>query len=440
MGKEEVKTSPVVQVNRALWLYGMLVILVTAGCWCAYMRHGAPDLRPLFWIQYQYTDLTDYADKMSHLHGGAAKLGFGPPTYNYPAPAAFVFKTLLYAFPGYGVRTYLSFLTICILGFGYSTWRAIRSTGVRQNATAAILITMVLGYPLWFTADRANIEGVVWALGAVGLCFLLRGRYKAAAVFIGLAASVKPFSIVFLVLLLGRRKFKEAALGAATTAVTILVGLTAMGPTPWQAYKDLQPGVTRYIDGYVENLLPVFESRFGHSVLDGMKAVAVTVEMGGIRSRQAIVDVPKLMMEPGGWHVVHTLVGVYAFIVVTGLGLTLAAFRRMPLLNQLTAAGVVVAIFPPVAGDYTLLHLYVPFGALVVFLAREVAEGKAQLRYGPMMAFAVLYGLLFAPLTVLMFYAGLGKLLVLLALLAVAARSPMRSAYFGDQADEDALE
>lgn len=433
MGNAEAKSSPQAQVNRALWLYGMLVILVTAGCWVAYLHRGAPDLRPLFWRPARFTDLTDYANKMSHLHGGAAKLGFGPPTYNYPAPAAFVFHALLYTFPGYGVRTYLSFLAVCNLGFGYVMWRAIRSTPVQQNATAVILITMLLGYPLWFAADRGNTEGVVWALAGAGLCFLLRGRYKAAAVFIGLAASVKPFSIIFLVLLLARCKFKEAALGAAITGVTILVALTAMGPTPWQAYKDLRPGVGRYIGMYVENLLPAQESRFGHSVLDGMKAVAVSVEMGGIRPRQAIDDVAKLMKEPGGWHVVRTLVRVYPFIVVAGLGLTLAAFWRMPLLNQLTAVGVAVSIFAPVAGDYTLLHLYVPFGALVVFLAREVAEGTAQLRYGPMIAFAVLYALLFAPLTILMFYAGLGKLVVLLVLLVVAARTPMRSAYFGDE-------
>jgi hypothetical protein len=77
--------------------------------------------------------------------------------------------------------------------------------------------------------------------------------------------------------------------------------------------------------------------------------------------------------------------------------------------------------------------LYVPFGALLVFLAREVAEGEGQLRYGSMIALAVIYALLFSPLTFLMYYAGFGKLLVLLALLVVAARSPMRSAYFGDE-------
>lgn len=431
--KEEAAAGPAAQVNRALFLYGVLVIAVTLASWVVYLRYPAFDLRPLFWREYRFSDLTDYVEKMAHLRGGAAKLGFGPPTYNYPAPAAFVFKALLYTFPGHAARTYLCFLAICIAAFGYVAWRSIRSTPVRQNAAAAIAITALLGYPLWFTADRANTEGVVWALAAAGLCFLLRGRYRAAAVLIGLAASVKPFSILFLLLLLGRRKFKEAALGAATSAVAILVALTVMGPTPWKAYHDLQPGVSRYVDLYVENLKPVGEARFSHSLLDGMKAVAVTAEMGGIHPRQAIGDVQRLMQEPGGWHAVHTLVRVYSVIVVVGLGLLLAVFSRMPMLNQMTGLGVAVTLFPPVAGDYTLLHLYVPFGALVVFLAREAAEGKARLDYAAMIAFAAIYALLFSPLTLLMFYAGTGKLLLLLALLAVAARSPMPSAYFGDE-------
>jgi len=56
-----------------------------------------------------------------------------------------------------------------------------------------------------------------------------------------------------------------------------------------------------------------------------------------------------------------------------------------------------------------------------------------------LLAFAVIYGLLFSPLTFLMLYAGDAKLLLLLALLVVAARSPMRNEYFGDPAVHDAM-
>ena len=47
-------------------------------------------------------------------------------------------------------------------------------------------------------------------------------------------------------------------------------------------------------------------------------------------------------------------------------------------------------------------------------------------------AFAGIYALLFAPLAFLMLYASDAKLLLLLALLFVAARSPMHSAYSPD--------
>jgi hypothetical protein len=67
-----------------------------------------------------------------------------------------------------------------------------------------------------------------------------------------------------------------------------------------------------------------------------------------------------------------------------------------------------------------------------VYLTREVAIGKAIFPYSSMLALAVIYALLFSPLTFLMIYAGDAKLLLLLALLFVAARSPMPCTYFGD--------
>jgi hypothetical protein len=102
----------------------------------------------------------------------------------------------------------------------------------------------------------------------------------------------------------------------------------------------------------------------------------------------------------------------------------------MPILSQIAVLAVAIAIFQPVAAGYTLLHLYLLFGALVVFLTREVATGKVAFSYASILAFAVIYALLFSPLTFLIIYAGDAKLLLLLALLMIAARSPMRSEYF----------
>ncbi len=387
--------------------------------------------RPLFAKYDQFHDLTNYIDKTAHLYRGAAALGAGLPIFTYPAPAAFVYKLLLYPFPGHPVRPFLTFLTICIVGFAFVAWRACRpGRAVRLSAAAAIVVTAVLGYPMWFVADRGNIEAVVWALAAAGLCLLLRGRTRSAAVLIGLSAAIKPFTILFLLLLLRHRRYKEAALGVATAGLMLLAALTVLGPNPWRAYQGLKPGISLYVARYVTNLTPVEEMRFNHSLLDGMKSAAVTVEMGGIYPVKALVEVTQLRAEPGGWHGVRPLVRVYPFVVFAGLGLLIAVFYRMPMLNQLTALAVAVTLFPPVSGDYTLLFLYLPFATLLVFLTREVAAGKTTISYASMLAFACIYGLLFSPLTFLMLYAGDAKLLLLLALLVVAARSPMRSEYF----------
>jgi len=430
---ENVAGNAASQVRVALWIYALLVALVTWASWAVYWLSGIFMTRPLFAKYDQFHDLTNYIDKTAHLYRGAAALGTGLPVFNYPPPGAFVFKVLLYTFPGHPVRPFLTFLAICIVGFAFVAWRACRpSRAVRLSAVAAIVVTAVLGYPMWFVADRGNIEAVVWALAAGGLCLLLRGRTSSAAVLIGLSAAIKPFTILFLLLLLRHRRYKDAALGVATAGLMLLAALTALGPNPWRAYQDLKPGISIYAARYITNLTPVEEARFSHSLLDGMKSAAVTVEMGGIYPIKALVEVTQLRTEPGGWHGVRPLVRVYPFVVFAGIGLICAVFYKMPILNQLTALAVAATLFPPVSGDYTLLFLYLPFATLLVFLTREVAAGKATLHYGSMLAFAVIYALLFSPLTFLMLYAGDAKLLLLLALLVVSARSPMRSEYFDD--------
>jgi Glycosyltransferase family 87 len=439
--RENGLVDSVLQVGGALWLYAFLVMLVTAASWLNYVHRiqvfsyqGAFDSRPFFTKEQRFNDLTYYIGKTAHLRHGSAALGDAQiPVFNYPPPAAFVYKALLYAFPGHAVRTYLAFLAICILGFAFVVWRAVGGTAiVRIAAAAAILTTAVLGYPLLFTADRGNIEAVSWAVAAAGLCFLLRARYAIAAVLIGLACCIKPFSILFLLLLIGQRKYKEAALAVVTTGLVTLAAVTVLGPNPLTVYRNLKPGVSFYKARYVTNLTWLDEMRFEHSLLDGIKSAALTVEMGGIRPNMAVSEIPRLREQPGGWHRVRRLAQFYPFVAIAAFGLVIAVFYKMPLLNQLTALGVTATLLPPNARDYTLLHLYVPFGALLVFLTREVAEGKATFSKASMFALAVIYALLFAPLTFLRVYAADGKLLLLLALLYVVARSPMHSMYFDD--------
>ena len=430
-GHEAVNSAP--QITFALCTYALMVVLVTASSWAIYKHKHESICRPLFDGGSRFSDLTHYAGKVAHLRGAAAALGSGWPIYNYPAPGAFVYKLVIFSFPGHAVRTYLVFLAICSMVFALITWHAARTTkAVRYSVATAIATTAALGYPLIFTADRGNLEGVVWALSTTGLCFLLRAKYRAAALLIGLAACVKPFAILFLLLLLPRRRYREAALGAVTASLVTIAALTYLGPNPWKAYQELLPGVYSHIDSHIVRLDPYEDARFEHSLLDGMKSAALTVEMGGIRPHKAVWEIPILRDEPAGWHIVRRMARIYPYLAIAGLGLLIAVFYRMPMLNQLTALAAAVTLIPPCSADYTLLAMYLPFGALLVFLSREVAAGKAAISHASLLALAVLYALLFSPLTFLMLYAGDAKLLLLLGLLFVTALTPMPSKYFGD--------
>jgi Glycosyltransferase family 87 len=309
--------------------------------------------------------------------------------------------------------------------------------GAHLLPAAAINATALFGFPLIFAVDRGNIEVVVWAFAATGLCFFLRGRCRIAAIFIGIASAIKPFSFLYFLLLLRRRKYKDAAFGAAASAAILLVALSILGHTPWQAYQQLQAGISLTMGRYIANLTPPAELRFAHSLLDFFKSLALAVKLHSLNPDLAVEVGTRLRVQAGGWDVARTLVHIYPAVAIAAIALLAFVFFRKPALNQVIAAAASVTLFPPISSEYTLLHLYIPFGAFLIFLNGDLTAGRAQIKTRWLFAYATLFGLLFAPLTFLRIYAGACKTLVLVAILVLAASSPLPSSDFGDVIDDD---
>lgn len=426
------------RVKLAIGLYLSLLILLSAASWLAYLKHRTFDSRPLFQSSDRFMDLLSFAPKTEHLRNAAETLGSGYPIYNYPAPAAFVIKALIFTFPGHAIATYFSIVFLFLLGFVIAGFYAMRNQGGAHLLPAAAMVaTALFGFPLIFAVDRGNIEVVVWAFAATGLCFLLRGRSRVAAVFIGVASAIKPFSFLYFLLLLRRRKYKDAAFGAAISAAILLIALSILGHTPWQAYRQLQAGISLMMGRYIANLTPPGELRFAHSVLDFLKSLALAVKLRSLNVDLAVEVGTRLRVQPGGWDVARTLVHIYAAVALAAIALLAFVFFRKPALNQVIAAAVSVTLFPPISSEYTLLHLYIPFGAFLIFLNRNLTAGRAQIKVRWVFAYATLFGVLFAPLTFLRIYAGTCKTLVLVAILVVAASSPLPSSYYGDPTDDN---
>jgi hypothetical protein len=66
--REIVAGNAASQVRVALWVYALLVALVTWASWSIYNRSGNEMTRPLFEKSEQFNDLTNYVDKTAHLY------------------------------------------------------------------------------------------------------------------------------------------------------------------------------------------------------------------------------------------------------------------------------------------------------------------------------------------------------------------------------------
>jgi len=84
----------------------------------------------------------------------------------------------------------------------------------------------------------------------------------------------------------------------------------------------------------------------------------------------------------------------------------------------------------PVSSEYTLIHLYVPFGAFLIFLTRDAAAVHVKIKRSIVLTILTLFALLFSPLTFFGTLSGDVKMCLLTAMLIVVSRNPMPSSIF----------
>jgi hypothetical protein len=435
-------------VEGYLWIYALVLVSLTALAWGVYLTEGRPELkRPLFAQNDRFRDLTNYTGKIANLRDGGEALGRGLPVYNYPAPAAYVYAFLLRGFPRHPVRAYISILLMGLFISAALLWKAALHGRTRSwGLAAAIVSTGIFGFPMIFTMDRANLEGAVGLILGTGLVLFVVGRYYGSAIFIGLAASVKPFPGLFFLLLIRKKLYKEAMVGVVAAGCSMVLALTALGPTPLAAYKGLQPGVKRYYNDYIMRVPSPTEGRFEHSIMDGLKSVASRSAHAWNRRKRHKLEAVKSTQASGQSSAesfeilaqesarrstgMRALLPFSVFLSAGAFAFVLLRIFKLPVVNQMILLGIAITLLPPVAAEYTLLHLYVPFGVFLLFLMREVATDRVVCEQKYILTMLILFAFLFSPVTFFGIYAGDFKLLVLVGLLIIAGSYPMPSSMF----------
>jgi hypothetical protein len=217
---------------------------------------------------------------------------------------------------------------------------------MHQRCLNALVFTF-MSYPILFTLDRGNIEGIIFVFLSCAAWLYLSGRSKWAAACIGLAASIKGFPILFLVLFVKEHRWKELMIG-----VTVPVCLTLV------ALLFLKGGVFENL-----TLLRNAFREFGDFLLVGPNGIAYSVSLFGmwytlwVLIHQYFMDVESLRPIVAGYYVVAGIIGLatVVFVLVSRLELWKAWF-------VLVAA---VQLLPFPSYDYKLIHTLVPMFLLI---------------------------------------------------------------------------
>jgi len=350
-----------------------------------------------------------------------------PGTYRWLHTAAFFFNvtTRPVPYPLYSPVAYPPFAALVLAGLYSATspvlrylqvagvWLAVAVWGVRRallrfgigrmTATLFPLTMVAISFPILRLVHEGNVELVLWALTATGVWAYLREYDEAAAVLWGLAAAMKLYPAVLLVLLLPRGRWRALALGVAAFAGATVLALWWLGPTMGVAWRGSLQNVFGY-QGIRASEWSLRELAANHSAYTLVKLAAM---MTGVPLARLTLPYYGLGAVAMGW----TFFG---------------RLWRMPEANQLLAVTAFMVMFPPVSYFHTLVHLYAP---LLVLLFVAIRAERAGMQVRELKGTVLLFVPLLAPFTLFLFpwvfiYDGLVQAALLVALFGCAIRFP----------------
>ncbi len=348
--------------------------------------------------------------------------------FQYPSPCIYVFLFLVRCFPNPTIAYLVSGVAFFVGAGAVFSWhlQKLRVSALMQKVVWA---TLLLGMPLGFLIDSGNIESFIWFVTMLGmLCFVKDWKYAAAMCF-GIGGALKIYPLIFILLFLPRRWYKAAGV-AVVVAGALYFAADAGFQAPLGEVLHAQKANGEFMR---ENqVLQISEGtiRYEHTLLSVYKQVVYWI----YKFRHHFVHGPHIEFDRA----------VPTYTWLAGLGFTalyLGLIRRLPLMNQFLALTICVVLLPYISFEYTLVHLYTVFAALLLFLVQDVTSGRCLVRAVDLRRMIVCFAVLFSYLSALGLYrfGGQIKSLVLVGLLLLALKVPMPSTLFGDLPEGTAI-
>jgi hypothetical protein len=239
---------------------------------------------------------------------------------------------------------------------------------------------------------------------------------------------MKIYPGALLLLFLGKRRYRDFAVGLLAAVVFDVTSLWLAGPRFFETARAIASGMDFFRRTQIlEYRRP--EVGFEHSFFSCLKQV-IHVFLGDTARVNAML--PRV-------YFAYAAVAALGFAALYGLRI-----RKMPLLNQVFALSALSVTLPFVSYDYTLVHMFAPCALFLLFLVRDAATGIAPITGRQALAFLIPCAVLFTPQSYLLIH-GIGfggqvKTTALLGLTAAAVLIPLKSSIFGELDDRLVLD
>lgn len=368
---------------------------------------------------YIFTDFLDFDPVTERLIGRGSDDKAYELVIVYPAPmmCVYILFTRVFAEP---LRAYLEFIVLSVVLGAACLILALSSSSANRLLLAGVVgVSAVLSYPLLTVLERANMEGFLWVVVALGLTAFVARHHKTAAVLFGLAASMKMFPGILLLLLLARKRYKELAIAAVAFVLFTAIALHLLGPSIPVAIAEVRSGLGRVGGSHLMSYRPP-EVGYDHSLFSVLKQVLYLLHSHdkddvALNSSIQAAALPYLLFVLPGF------AALYWFRI-----------RRLPILNQAMALVILAVTLPYVSGEYTLNHVYFAWALFLLFLARDVTAGRESIPWPAAKAMLSSCAFVFA-LGPFGRYAGQLKTCALMVLLLTALMTPMHSSLLDDE-------
>jgi len=395
---------------RAFWAASLAVFALTFVVGWLKWRAGLsrynwdPLSDPLF------GDLTEYPGTYQLLHSAAFFFNVEGKPWPYPmySPVAYPPFAAAVMAPMYAFRVpellYLVVSGAWIVALVGWVARGLVRAGIGVATAVAMPLSLALiSFPILRMVHQGNVEVVLWMFTALGVLAFVRGHDDVTAVLWGLAAAMKLFPIVLLVLLLPRGKWRAFAVGVATLFCATLWALWWLGPSVRVAWA-----------GSMQNV-------FGY---EGARTAEWTLRE--LVANHSLMEVAKLGAMIVQYPMARLTLPYFAFGAVVMGAAFFGKLGKMPVANQVLGVSTFMVMFPPISYYHALVHMVAPL-LLLGWIA--IRAQRAGVRVKGLPGTMLLFVPLFAPFTVLTYptvfvYCGLVQALVLGVLFLCALEYP----------------